>query len=139
MGAYTGAYMRRAKSICRSVGCNALLDSPGYCEQHKPEETRRFDSLAKAPGSREFYGSHKWTRTARAYRQLNPLCEEHKRGGMIVKGDLVDHKVERPELEAKGLDPYSFDYLQTLCISCHNRKLRERQQHKPLDYRPRYV
>lgn len=119
--------MRQAKSICRHVGCNNLVASPGYCDKHKRPAGQRFDDLAKAPGSRAFYGGSKWTRTARAYRQLNPLCEEHKRQGLIVKGDLVDHKVERPELEAQGLDPYAFEYLQTLCTSCHNRKLSARQ------------
>jgi len=120
--------MKSAKSICRQVGCPALISSPGYCEQHKKEEGDRFKDLERAPGSREFYGSHKWTKTAKAYRQYSPLCEEHKRRGLVVKGSLVDHKIERPELEALGLNPFDFQFLQTLCTSCHNKKLRERQQ-----------
>ena len=119
--------MHRAKSICRQVGCGALIPRPGYCEQHVAVEANRFEDLRKAPGSREFYGGRKWTRTARAYRQANPLCEDHKRRALIVKGDLVDHKIERGELIANELDPYDWDYLQTLCHSCHNRKLRARK------------
>ena len=126
--------MQRAKSICRQTGCNNLIPSPGYCEQHKRDEGDRFKGLERAPGSRAFYGSHAWTKTARAYRQDNPLCAEHKRRGMIVKGDLVDHVTERGELEARGLDPLDWRYLQTLCHSCHNRKLRDRQEQRRRRY-----
>jgi len=120
--------MKHAKSICRQAGCPALVPSPGYCEQHKHIEADRFKELRKAPGSRAFYGSRKWTRTARAYRREYPLCAAHLRRGLVVKGDLVDHKIERNELIARSLDPYDKQYLQTLCHSCHNVKLRERQQ-----------
>ena len=120
--------MQQAKSICRIVGCGALIPAPGYCEQHAEEWGNRFKGLRKAPGSRAFYGSRKWTKTAKAYRKLNPLCAGHKRRGLIVKGDLVDHITERPVLVAKGLNPYSFEYLQTLCHSCHNVKLSERKR-----------
>ena len=119
--------MKHAKSICRKVGCGALIPSPGYCSVHEDIEANRFKELHKAPGSRAFYGSRKWTRTARAYRQRYPLCADHMRRALVVKGDLVDHIVERNELIAKDLDPYDFEYLQTLCHSCHNKKLRARK------------
>lgn len=119
--------MKHAKSICRQVNCWATIPSPGYCVQHEDVEANRFKELHKAPGSRAFYGSRKWTRTARAYRQANPLCADHKSRELVVKGDLVDHTTERNELIARGLDPYDWEYLQTLCHSCHNRKLRERR------------
>jgi 5-methylcytosine-specific restriction endonuclease McrA len=117
--------MLSAKSICRRVGCSNLVDRPGYCHLHEADGASRFD-LHRAPGSREFYCNHKWTQTALTYRKGQPLCEQCKRTGQIVKGNLVDHKIERPELEAKGLNPYDFVYLQTLCTSCHNKKLRAR-------------
>jgi len=120
--------MLRAKSICRRIGCNALIPSPGFCSAHKQDEKRRFDTLKKAPGSRAFYQGRKWTRTSVAYRRENPLCAEHKRRGLVVKGDLTDHIIERHELEARGLNPYDFEYLQTLCHACHNKKLRERKE-----------
>lgn len=126
--------MERAKSICRETNCNTLITRPGYCEQHTRDKGEKFKDLARAPGSREFYGSNLWTKTARAYRQDNPLCSEHHKRGLIVKGDLVDHKIERGTLEAMGLDPLDWQYLQTLCHSCHNRKLRERQQKKGRRY-----
>ena len=118
--------VKHAKSICRQVNCGALIDAPGYCHAHADKEKDRFKDLHKASGSRAFYGSRKWTRTARAFRKLNPLCADHKSRDMVVKGDLVDHTTERLILIAKGLDPYCFEYLQTLCHSCHNKKLRVR-------------
>lgn len=115
--------MKNAKSICRQVNCGALIPSPGYCSVHAYVEADRFKGLRKAPGSKAFYGSRRWTRTARAYRQRHPLCEDHEARGLILKGDLVDHIIERVKLIAMGLDPYDWEYLQTLCHSCHNRKL----------------
>ncbi len=118
--------MKAAKSICRVFNCPTLIPRPGYCEEHISIHENRFKGLTKAPGSRAFYSSRAWTATAKAYRQRNPLCAEHMRADMVRVGDLVDHVIERGELIARGLDPHAFEYLQTLCHSCHNRKLRER-------------
>jgi len=119
-------YMHRAKSICRAVNCFKLLDAPGFCEEHEHLDRGRFKGLKRAAGSREFYKSRAWVRVSQAYREAHPLCAEHRRRGMVVKGDLVDHIVERLVLEARGDDPCDEQYLQTLCHSCHNKKLRQR-------------
>lgn len=119
--------MQQAKSICRQVGCPALISSPGHCPIHLSIAADRFKGLHKAPGSRAFYGSRKWTRIAKAYRKRYPLCAGHLVRGLVLKGDLVDHTTEVPELVARGLDPYRSEYLQTLCHSCHNRRLRARR------------
>ena len=119
--------MKHAKSICRVVGCGALISLPGYCDIHKDKERGRFKELHKAPGSRAFYSKSKWTKTARAFRVRNPLCASHQRRELIVKGNLVHHTIEVPELIARGLDPYGFEYLETLCYDCHNRELRARK------------
>lgn len=120
--------MKRAKSICRQVGCNMLVEAPGYCDMHRDKIKDRFKRLDKAPGSRAFYGGYKWTKTSRAFRAANPICAEHKRQGYIVKGAIADHTTEVPELIAQGLDPYNWAYLQNLCIPCHNRKLNDRRK-----------
>ena len=116
--------MQRAKSICRKTNCGALIDTPGFCVDHPP---KKFEGLARAPGSRAFYGGSRWTKTSRAYRRANPLCAGHGRLGRVLKGDMVHHTIERPELVAKGLDPYDWEYLETLCNACHNRELRTRR------------
>jgi len=136
ISAHSKGQMQRAKSICRVVGCGALIPSPGYCDKHKSVADERFSNLRKAPDSRAFYGSRRWTRTSLAYRRQHPLCEDHLDRGLVVKGDLTDHKVERLELVAQGLSPYDFEYLQTLCHSCHNRKLRARKNKMTEAYTP---
>lgn len=118
--------MRAAKSICRLLNCNTLIPSPGYCEEHQEEHGNRFKDLVKAPGSRAFYSSKRWTDTSKTFRERNPLCADHLRQGMVRQGTLVDHKIERGELIDRGLDPCGFEYLETLCHGCHNRKLRSR-------------
>ena len=111
------------------VGCNALIEDPGYCDQHKHIETNRFRSLKKAHGSREFYSGKKWTETSKQFRVANPLCAECKRNGKITKVHLVDHNPERNEILAMGGNPYDWQYLEGLCHPCHNKKLRQRQKH----------
>ena len=119
--------MYSAKSICRRVGCNTLVSEPGYCDIHKVYEQERFKQLKRAPDARAFYSGHKWTRTSRAFRKAHPLCAGHKRAGLIVKGAIADHKTERGKLIADGLNPYDWQYLENLCLACHNKKLRQRQ------------
>jgi len=119
--------MYSAKSICRRVGCNALVERPGYCDIHTVYEQERFKHLKRAPDASAFYSGAKWTKTSRAFRKANPLCAEHKRAGIIVKGAIADHTIERAELMRQGLDPYDWKYLQNLCTPCHNKKLRQRQ------------
>jgi len=118
--------MLNANSICRQVNCSALIPRPGYCDEHKHVEAERFRHLAKADRS-GFYSSAAWTKTSRAFRRMNPLCAEHKRRGTILKGDMVHHIVEVGDLKARGDNPLSWRWLETLCNDCHNRELRKRQ------------
>ena len=118
--------MKHANSICRQVNCNRLIAEPGYCSDHKYIEAERFKGLHKADRS-GFYSSSAWTKTSRAFRRMNPLCAEHKRRGTVVKGDLVHHTVEVGTLKARGDNPLSWRWLETLCVDCHNKELRKRQ------------
>ena len=118
--------MKHANSICRQVNCNRLIAEPGYCSDHKYIEAERFKGLHKADRS-GFYSSSAWTKTSRAFRRMNPLCAEHKRRGTILKGDLVHHTVEVGTLKARGDNPLSWRWLETLCVNCHNKELRKRQ------------
>lgn len=121
--------MNRAKSICRKVGCNNLTPKPGYCRDHEHLLKDRFKGLKKAPGAKEFYSSALWVQTTRAYREQNPLCQDHLDRGMVVKGDLTDHHPhEWYELEAMGENPCDWQWLRTVCHSCHNKKLATRRK-----------
>lgn len=120
--------MKKAKSICRAVGCGTLINESGFCDQHKHIEKDRFKGLKKAPGSRKFYGGKRWTQTSKSFRRANPLCAECLRNGIRTAVQLVDHVVERNDLIARGDNPYDWQWLEGLCHKCHNRKLRARQK-----------
>lgn len=125
--------MHRLKSICKKTGCNELIDSPGYCNDHKhiEKEVKRESWKAvedrQPPKQKAFYNSHVWHRTSRRHRKKEPLCRKCKKEGKIVIGVLVHHNPPLEELRAKGLNPYLDDYLETLCFSCHNKELRRKK------------
>ena len=60
---------------------------------------------------------------------MHPLCVNCMARGIYRKGDLVDHIVELRDDWTKRLDP---DNLETMCISCHNKKsaIERRKRHE---------
>lgn len=117
--------MNRALSICKKTGCNKLLQSPGYCENHQPVKVNRFENLdkKKTPEQRKFYSSARWTEVSKRHRQNEPLCRRCKKNGRVVKGDLVHHNPPLEELLSQGRSPYDDSVLETLCTSCHQKEL----------------
>ena len=66
----------------------------------------------------KFYHSKQW-KSLRNYKiQLNPICEECERKGLVEPGVEIDHITA---LRDNGA-PLSLNNLQTLCKSCHARK-----------------
>jgi 5-methylcytosine-specific restriction enzyme A len=119
----------RAKSICKKIGCNTLIDRPGYCPVHaifEKEDTRnRFDVIdsKKTSEQKKFYSSSLWTSVSRRHRVNEPLCRRCRRAGKIVAGALVHHNPPLDELIKKGLSPFDENYLETLCLPCHQKEL----------------
>jgi 5-methylcytosine-specific restriction protein A len=111
----------RAKSICRKAGCNVLIDSPGYCEKHSYLGGWKALDAKKTPEQRKFYSSYRWVKTSKEHRQLEPLCRRCKAEGLVVPAQLVHHVIPVEELIAKGLSVYDHQYLESLCIRCHNK------------------
>ena len=118
--------MNRAKSICRRAGCNVLLDAPGYCEQHKVDPFKQLQAK-KTDSQKQFYSSYKWTMKSRDHRSKFPLCEQCKKRGLTVPGQMVHHNSDLTELWAQNLDPLSDKYLETLCNLCHLDELRKKK------------
>jgi len=125
--------MKRLKSICKKTGCNNLIDSPGYCKEHKHIEKQNkreaWDAVKarQSPEQKAFYNSHLWHRASRRHRKKEPLCRRCKKNGNIIIGVLVHHNPPLEELQAKGLNPYLDNYLETLCFKCHNKELRRKK------------
>lgn len=126
----------RAKSICRRVGCNALIDRPGYCPAHTidPREKARENFRAlderKTDEQKAFYSSAAWTQASRRHRANDPLCSRCRERGIIQAGQLVHHNPPLDELIARGLNPLDDRYLETLCNRCHLEELRGKKCQK---------
>tara|TARA_R100001244_G_scaffold132156_2_gene107339 strand:+ start:2188 stop:2511 length:324 start_codon:yes stop_codon:yes gene_type:complete len=75
----------------------------------------------------DFYNTKKWRSLRNYYIQMNPLCKECDRHGILTPGKEVDHIIPL----RLGGDPYRMNNLQSLCRSCHARKSgREGQTNK---------
>lgn len=121
---------KRAKSVCRRPGCGKLINSPGYCEDHKREENS-FKTLdnKKTDVTKKFYSSYKWTQTSKRFRKKNPLCEQclEKEQPIIKASQMVHHEPELQELLRDGKNPHDERYLHALCNDCHLSELREKK------------
>ena len=110
---------RRAPTPCRHPGCAALLEGPGHCDRHRPavhrnyaERRHRFDAEVG------FYQSAAWRACRAAFLQAHPLCCRCDAHGLLVVATVVDHVVPIKDGGAR----FDWNNLQSLCVSCHNRK-----------------
>jgi hypothetical protein len=119
---------------CKKSGCINLVPvhgSSGYCPDHAniPLRITRsgFDRLkeCQAPQERAFYSSAAWTNASLHHRTLEPLCRRCKAEGSIVVGVLVHHNPPLAALLAEGKSPLDNRYLETLCLSHHQKELKK--------------
>lgn len=110
---------RKAPTPCRHPGCAAVLSSAGYCDVHRPAShrdygraRRRFDAEV------DFYRSGHWRSVRWAYLCEHPLCAICLGHERYVPATVVDHIVPIKD----GGDRFDTANLQSLCVSCHNRK-----------------
>jgi 5-methylcytosine-specific restriction protein A len=109
----------KPKHPCAYGGCRELT-TDRYCEQHRKDETKRYNKYDRDPASNKRY-SGSWKQISKAYRQANPLCELCLADGQLVPADLVHHK---RKLTDGGTNDRS--NLQALCQECHSRLHAER-------------
>lgn len=88
------------------------------CELHPYERT----IVASRNDKRDrctLYDTRKWKRLRKSQLMKQPLCEQCFKLDMIVSATVVDHKrAHLGDLEMF----YDTENLQSLCVSCHNRK-----------------
>lgn len=117
---------------CNLPGCPNLVKS-GYCKQHDEynNDPNRFDLLTEKKDEKtiKFYRSPAWTKASKAYRKLHPICQRCEKKGVIKPVQLVHHTTSLQELLLYKLNPLSYKYLQSLCISCHQKELRAKKNH----------
>jgi len=79
----------------------------------------RAANAAKPPELLAFYASSVWKALSRAHRLQNPWCSLCASEGRSTPAVQVDHIVGIRQAPDRALDP---ENLQSLCMSCHNRK-----------------
>ena len=95
---------------CNKIGCNELSYN-AYCEKHNSVKEKR-----KPQSTDGFYRTQDWKKTSKQYRAYKPNCEIC---GKTAR--LVHHKIPLRELLSKGLDGCDWQYLQSVCWSCHEK------------------
>jgi len=113
--------------ICAVIGCGKTSDDR-YCPKHrwvkKEKEKERFSFLNNSSEeARSVYNSTAWKKTSLYHRRIEPLCQQCRREERITAGSLVHHKIPLQELIDRGLSPFDEEFLETLCMPCHQREL----------------
>jgi hypothetical protein len=81
----------------------------------------------KTYDDKRFYSSTEWTEASKQYRINNPLCIHCKRNNRITVATLVHHNPDRRVLLSRGDSPLDNKFFESLCHSCHNKELSQRQ------------
>ncbi|WP_334037900.1 HNH endonuclease [Burkholderia gladioli] len=108
---------KKAPTPCRHRGCRRLVETPGYCDEHKA------DAVGWRPdrerGNRRERGlAPNWERTrAEILKRDKSLCQACLRRDRVTLATTVDHIVNRAEGGTD--DPAN---LESLCDSCHKAK-----------------
>ncbi len=123
--------MGTPRKICNFGGCNQLaVAGQSYCQHHlQTKQGNVFEAgFKRNPEHVKFYAGHRWNKTRAAFRKAHPLCEECKAQGIITPAQMVHHDPELSELLAKGMNPYDWQYLHSLCNRCHLGHLRSKKK-----------
>ena len=109
----------RAPTPCRQPGCGALLSTPGYCDAHRVAMHRDYGRARRAFDSElGFYQSPRWRAVRAAFLREHPVCRACDALGLLVPAVVADHVQPLKD----GGERFGWSNLQSLCVSCHNRK-----------------
>ena len=108
-----------APTPCRDPSCPEVLATPGFCSKHKGTVHRDYGRARRLfDGEVSFYRSSAWRATRAAFLRDNPLCVRCKANGLFIQAMVVDHVLPLKD----GGERFNRINLQSLCVSCHNRK-----------------
>lgn len=92
-----------APKPCNHPGCGRLIDTGGYCEQHKKKKIQ-LSEQARGSSNDRGYG-YKWQKARDGFLRKHPTCEcqDCQVLPFILrpKSEVVDHKVDHKLFEAK--------------------------------------
>ena len=101
----------RPRRACNAAGCPKLT-SDRYCQEHKRQEQRRYDSRRGSSSERGYDTT--WQRLRAAYLRSHPLCN---RCPGVVPAIVVHHK----QPISDGGERLDTENLEALCETCHNK------------------
>ena len=113
--------MRR---LCTYPGCNTPVEvdpfdrSSPRCPLHPSTHVPKQRYAHHYHDGKNIYYSNRWKKLRQAYIEHQPLCEHCLKLDLITPASVVDHIKEIKD----GGEAWSFDNLQSLCSTCHNRK-----------------
>ena len=84
----------------------------------EPDQDKARYGSERDEQSSKVYRSRRWRRLRDMFIRSHPLCEHCKAKGITTRAQHVDHIRAIQD----GGDPYAWDNLQSLCISCHTGK-----------------
>ena len=109
----------KLKKSCNYPLCSELVDTgTTYCDKHKKKVNTEYQKRRTDIEEQAFYKSYRWQKLRKYKLSIDPLCEICLRKEIVKEATMVDHI--RPI--KKGGDLMATDNLQSLCVSCHNRK-----------------
>lgn len=80
---------RSAPKPCRHPGCKALVKSGAYCDAHRKEVEKQYDSR-RGSSSQRGYNS-RWQKARETFLRRRPLCKMCEDEGRITAATIVDH------------------------------------------------
>ena len=109
----------KLKKSCNYPLCNKLVDTgTPYCDKHRKKVNIEYKNSRTDEEEQAFYRSYHWQKLRKYKLSRDPLCEICLRGEIVKEAAMVDHI--RPI--KNGGDLMALGNLQSLCVSCHNRK-----------------
>ena len=91
---------------------------PGSHDNRERQKRYNREYDQSRPERHKIYGTTRWQKLREYKRHRDPLCEECMRKNVITPMALVDHIIPISE----GGAPFDMENLQSLCVSCHNKK-----------------
>ena len=114
----------RPKTLCRKVGCGALIDAPGYCARHA-KQAIGWNRSNEGKTSTERGYDYAWQqRRKRILSRDGGLCQIKGQGCTYVARE-VDHIVNKAAARARGWPDERIEAdenLQSVCPGCHAAK-----------------
>ncbi|MDR2821723.1 MAG: HNH endonuclease [Mycoplasmataceae bacterium] len=113
------------KYLCRSPGCQELLDTPGYCSNHiKKDYVKPFENAVRS--NEGLYNTTRWRKLRKETISKNPFCSICGISEKEVKlnGESLEvHHLERPKGNLELF--FNEENCIPVCLSCHRRLTQE--------------